>query len=47
MIQVRAEHKKTLYPVHHFDGYTMKEAIQRYRIKYGLKYKQNVKFTKF
>ena len=47
MIQIRAEHNKTLYPIYRFDGYTMKEAMQRYRIKYGLKYKRNVKFTKF
>ena len=47
MIQIKAQYNKTLYPIHRYDGYTMKEAMQLYRIKYGLKYKRNVKFTKF
>lgn len=47
MIQIRAEHNKTLYPIHRFDGYTMKEALQLYRMIYRLKYKRNVKFTKY
>lgn len=47
MIQIRAQYNGTLYPIQRYDGYTMKEALQLYKMIYGLKYKRNVMFTKY
>ena len=33
-----------IYPEGYYYGYNKKEAIARYRNKYGLKYKHNVRF---
>lgn len=39
-----ALHNGKIYPSYLFYGYSKKEAIARYRNKYGLRYKHNVKF---
>lgn len=38
-----ALHNGKIYPSYLFSGYSKKEAIARYKAKYGLKYKRNVK----
>lgn len=38
-----ALHNGKIYPSYSFNGYSKKEAIAKYKAKYSLKYKRNVK----
>lgn len=41
---IYALHNGKIYPSFYFNGYSKKEAIARYKTRYALKYKRNVKF---
>ena len=46
-IQMRANYKGKIYPIHRYHGYTLKEAVKKYREQYNLKHCKNVLFTKY